>query len=679
MRAALSIFKLLRYFSVISLFAFIIVTLLILGKVEATIFAGVVGILILVYTWLTLLIKRTDTIIHQQSSELIESQQQVETSYQREQQRRQLSDTLREIARIVSSSLDQERVLDLILGQLEHVTTYHRASVSLLEGRTLTLVAGRDKMGGVVKPYSFPADRYPLNAQVLTYKKPVLIPDVTKDDRWQSTEKMEGIRSFISAPLLVQDEPIGILAIGRLGDHPFTDEDMQTVFAFATQVAIAVRNAQLHAKAQERNRRLALLHDISLAVNSTLDLPTLLTAACQELVENFQVDHSGVMLFDDSRTYGEITAEFPAQDAVGISLPLKGYGAIEKMLTTPQVIECYDVQHDPLMEPARDVLQALGINSTLMIPLFIKGRVIGAFSLDMIGTQRQFKQSEIELTQTIASQLAMAIDNARLLERERARIEQEMLTARQIQKSLLPPEVPDIPGLDIAGYSQPAKEVGGDFYHFSVFDRQHLGVAVGDVSGKGLKAALMMTLSFGLLNSEVQRTNTPAALMNVLNQEIRPHTKNNKMNTALGYMTLMPENADRMSTAQNGQDARAPKWLFRAANAGLVAPLLRKADGSVKWLDVSGLPLGMLKDIDYTELGKTLVPGDLVVLSSDGVIEALDKDDEMFGFERLAASVAEADCQTAQTLLDCILDDLQNFTGDADIHDDLTMVVIKIT
>jgi sigma-B regulation protein RsbU (phosphoserine phosphatase) len=499
-------FRLLRYFSLTSLVAFIIVAVL-LGQLllqriywtEETIFAGVAVLLALLYIVLFFIVRRANTIIQQQSTALRESQHQLQESYQREQQRRQLSDTLGEVTRIVSSSLEQKKVVDLILGQLENVIPYHRATVSLLEGETLTLIEGRDKMGGAIKPYSFRATEYPINVEVLTSKQPVLVPDVTRDTRWHQTSSMRGIHSFISAPLLVQDQPIGILAVGKLDDVPYTEEETQTVFAFATQVAIAMRNAQLHA----------------------------------------------------------------------------------------------EVRH---------------------------------------------------------------------------RIDQELKTAQQIQKSLLPIEVPDIPGLDIAGYSQPAWEVGGDFYNFSVFEQKHLGIAVGDVSGKGMQAALMMALSFGLLTSEVNRVIAPASLMMIMNRVLQPHTKYNKMNTALGYMTLVP--------SQNVANAH---WDLSAANAGLIAPLLRHRDGTVEWIDVTGLPLGTVKEAEYRELHQSLEPGDLVFLTTDGVVEAMNADGEMYGFDRLVQSVAASTCQTAETTLESVLTDLQSFVGNAETQDDLTMVVVMVT
>ncbi len=429
---------------------------------------------------------------------LQESQRQLEVALEREKKRRYLSETLRNVAKIVSSSLEQEGVVDLILGQLEHVVTYHRATVSILEGQTLRLIAGRDNMGGDIDSYAFPAERYPINAEVLAQKRPVLIADVANDERWHTTQTMRGIRSFLSAPLLVQDQPIGMLAVGRVDESPYTEEDAQTVFAFATQVAIAIKNAQLH-------------------------------------------------------------------------------------------------------------------------------------------------------------------------EEVRNRMEQELRTAQQIQKSLLAFDVPNISGLDIAGVSKPAREVGGDFYNFSVFDENCLGIAVGDVSGKGMQAALMMSLSFGLLTTEARHSMTPAALMTAMNSELLSHTQHHNMNTAIGYVTL-----DRNGSALNGQ------WHLRAANAGLIAPLIRRKNGDVEWLNVSGLPLGAVAGLEYREQEQRLLPGDFVILTSDGVVEAMNAKGEIYGFDRFAESVATADCQSAGGMMNCVLAEIEQFVDNAEVHDDLTMVVIEV-
>lgn len=600
---------------------------------------------------------------------LRESRSQLEASYRREQERRRLSDTLREVARIVSGALDQHTVVANILAQLEKVMVYHRVTVMLLtENETLNIVAARDELLDTSSLSSVTINKYPINAAILKSKQPILAPDVSCDDRWYPSSNTQGIRSFIGSPLLVQEQPIGILAIGRRDEVPYTQDDAQTVFAFATQVAIAVYNAQLHTKTQERNRRLALLHEISLAVNSTLDLKTLLTAACQKLVENFQADHSGVLLFDDQYTHGEVVADFPSQQTVGIRIPLEGYTLSERLIATAQPQAIYDAQHDPAMEKVWPVMRSLGIQSILIVPLISQGQVIGSFSLDMTSRQRQFSTSEIELAQTIASQLAMAIKNARLLEAERNRLEQELETARQIQMSLFPPEPPKIQGLDLSGVSFPARQVGGDFYNYFVFDANQMGIAVGDVSGKGMQSALMMALSFGLLSIEARPDIMPAPLLSVINNELRAHTARNKKNTALSYLKLFRE-----------QDNRCSQWKFSVANAGLIAPVLRKHDGTIVWLDVHGLPLGMVIDLQYDDFQGILEPGDVLFLMSDGLVEAMNAANDMYGFDRLTASLANISSQNAQGMQDALLDDVRRFIGDTEAHDDLTLVVVLVT
>ena len=604
---------------------------------------------------------------HKQAEEALrESQQQLEHSYQREHSRLQLSDTLRETARIVSSTLDQQKVLDLIFDQLEKVIIYHRATVSLLEGETLTMMAGRDKMGNIIKRFTYPAYQYPLNSEILTSKQPVVVPDVTRDERWQPSQTMQGIRSIIFAPLVVQQQSIGMLVVSRTDEIPYTEDDTRTVFAFANQVAISMHNAHLYARMQERNRRLTLLHDISQAVSSTLDLHTLLTAACQKLVANFHSDHSAVVLFNESYTHGEVVAEYPTGHAQGIRIALGGYAAAKELITTAKPIAVYDAQHDPLTEKIRSVIRSLRVQSILIVPLITKDRVIGSFSLDITTSRRHFEPSEIEMAQTIASQLSVAIENARWLERERERLDEELTTAWRIQTSLLPVSVPDIPSLDVAGFSYPARRVGGDFYNYFTFDREHLGVAVGDVSGKGMQAALMMALSVGLLTTKVRKEMSPSELLATLNFELHPHMQRNWMNTALSYVTLCP--------SQNTPHA----WDLAVANAGLVAPLIRRKNGIPEWLDVRGLPLGMIEEIQYDKIHDMLVPGDMIFLSSDGVVEASNGNGEMYGPERLAACVASASNHSAQNMLKCILDDVHTFVGDAEAADDMTMVVIIV-
>lgn len=247
----------------------------------------------------------------------------------------------------------------------------------------------------------------------------------------------------------------------------------------------------------------------------------------------------------------------------------------------------------------------------------------------------------------------------------------EMEFARQIQTSLLPAETFQVPKVDIAAFSQAAHHAGGDFYNYFVFDQNHLGIAVGDVSGKGMQAAIMMALSFGVLTHQVRREIGPAAFLAEMNQWIYPHTRRSNLNTALCYATLK---------------FQANAWEMRVANAGMIAPLVRRASGKVEWLDVNGMPLGTAETIEYTEIEQRLGPGDVVILCSDGIIEAMNAGKEMYGFDRFERCVeatfkkplADGRNHSALELREWILIDVCAFVGDAEMHDDMTMVVLVI-
>ena len=176
---------------------------------------------------------------------LRDSQRQLEASYRREQERRKLSDTLREAVTIVSGTLEPRRVVGLLLDQLQHVVTYQFASVMLENNGNLTRLIRRSERGDSYRPLTFEAEKYPLNAEALREKRPVVIADVSQDERWKPSSETDGLRSLMNTPLMVQERPIGVLSVGRCDDVAYTDEDATIVFAFASHVAIALENARL--------------------------------------------------------------------------------------------------------------------------------------------------------------------------------------------------------------------------------------------------------------------------------------------------------------------------------------------------------------------------------------------------------------------------------------------------
>lgn len=249
--------------------------------------------------------------------------------------------------------------------------------------------------------------------------------------------------------------------------------------------------------------------------------------------------------------------------------------------------------------------------------------------------------------------------NTRLREHTE-RLENELLLARSIQQGLLPPPSPSWPGLDVVCYSKPAFEVGGDFYSYHAFTNGHVALAVGDVSGKGVAAALLMAAGLSLFSSNLSQNLSPGKRMAQLDGALAPYTRARTQNCALCYVEL---------------DA----GVLCVVNAGCIPPFIRRAQGSVEWPDVCGFALGhgLGAEYGYQEKKLLLPPGDLVVLTSDGFVEARNESGELFGFDRLEAVIASGPTESAQALLSHLLTELAGFVGEITPHDDVTVVVFR--
>jgi sigma-B regulation protein RsbU (phosphoserine phosphatase) len=227
--------------------------------------------------------------------------------------------------------------------------------------------------------------------------------------------------------------------------------------------------------------------------------------------------------------------------------------------------------------------------------------------------------------------------------------------------SLLPQAAPNIPGLDIAATSLPAREVGGDLYTFYALSNGDYGVAIGDVTGKGIPAALYMAVSTTMLEAKGPFISDVAQLLSEMNVALFPHMQPNHMNTALCCVRLEPVNGG---------------YIAHIANAGMVAPILRRGT-ECKYLEVGGIPVGMLRaGLPYRTLTLPVQPGDLLVLSSDGIVEAMNVQNELYSFERLVGRVSTAPRSAALEIQDWILADVRAFAGDAEQHDDVTLIVM---
>ncbi len=263
------------------------------------------------------------------------------------------------------------------------------------------------------------------------------------------------------------------------------------------------------------------------------------------------------------------------------------------------------------------------------------------------------------------------------VEKERLRllaIERELAIAHEIQESLLPPPKPNWRGPEVLAYTTSAREVGGDFYAYYAFNDNRFAITVGDVSGKGMPAALLMAVSLSSLQAIVPQNLAPGLLLRHLDHAIAPYTGATGQNCALVYVELIPPTIN----GEVGDEVK--RGILRVANAGCIIPLIRRTDGSATWVDAFGFPLGMKlgSEFGYRELEVPVSEGDLVILTSDGLVEAMAATKEMFGFERLEQAVVTGPTTSAEAMLAHLRETVAAFVGQAEPHDDLTMVVLQV-
>ncbi len=254
-------------------------------------------------------------------------------------------------------------------------------------------------------------------------------------------------------------------------------------------------------------------------------------------------------------------------------------------------------------------------------------------------------------------------------------LQNEIIMAQRIQQSLLPPAEPNWKGPNIRCYSIPASAVGGDFYVYHNLTDGVYGIAVGDVSGKGMPAALLMAVSVASFHSIAKDGLAPKELLAHLDQAITPFTHTTHQNCAMVYamiQQLTPDTCVQQDT----------EYVLRVANAGCIAPIIRHVHGGAEWIDVGGLPLGTGLGLDgkntYNEVCLSLAQGDIVLLMSDGVVEANNPDGAMFSFERLEQAVIDGPTTSAEDMLAHLKACIQTFVGNNEAHDDITIVVIQV-
>jgi serine phosphatase RsbU (regulator of sigma subunit) len=364
----------------------------------------------------------------------------------------------------------------------------------------------------------------------------------------------------------------------------------------------------------------------------------------------------------------------PGPEAPAVAEPSRQIAAPELEIAPNDPILAYlasvsgvvEVEKLDLDSPALRTMKAADVK--LVVPLVSQGDLIGLLNLGPRLSQQEYSADDRKLLSDLATQTAPAVRVAQLVRQqqqeaqERERIEQELRVARLIQQTLLPKTLPELPGYDVAAYYQPAREVGGDFYDFLDLEDGRLGLVVGDVTDKGVPAALVMATTRTLLRAAAQRLFSPGEVLRRANDALVTDIPPNMFITCL-YAILDLESG-RLVYANAGHDLP-----YRRRRAG-------RSEGAEE-LRATGMPLGLMPGMGYEEKEIVLEKGESVLFYSDGLVEAHDPHREMFGFPRLQGLVG-THRSGGSALIGFLLSELTRFTGENwDQEDDITLVTLE--
>ena len=563
---------------------------------------------------------------------------------------------LLEVADVVNTTLDLDTTLRRVAELVRKVIDYEIFGILLLNEKTQELrirfqvgytreVAERMRIKVGEGVTGIAAQR----------REAILVDDVSKDPRYISA--VPNVRSELAVPLIIKNRLIGVIDIESPQANHFTEEHKRLLTLIASRMAVGIENARLYTRTTRQARTLVLLNEIARELTSILNVDELLKRIAELLSRLIDYQMFSILLLDATgeKLQHRFSQRFQENIQLKHEIPL-GRGIVGFAAQNKQAVLVPDVNKDPRYVQANPETR-----SELVVPLIYKDKVIGV--LDLEHTRRGFFTDDHKRTvTTLAAQVAIAIENARLYEqiaRQEKRLERDLAMARQLQFRLLPPTLPKLAHLDIAAKFVPARAIGGDLYDFVSYSLSRTAIVIGDVSGKGAPAAIYAALVSGILRSHAPIEPGPAEMLSAVNFSLGERRIEGQF-VSLIYAVW----DDRNRTLQ-------------VANSGLPRPIYCH-DGKIEVIEATGLPLGLFDDADYDEFNFRAKPGDMFVFFSDGILDASNKAGDLFGRERVERIVAENPSASPDTIVKMIFQAVAEHASGEDAFDDETVVAIRV-
>jgi sigma-B regulation protein RsbU (phosphoserine phosphatase) len=437
------------------------------------------------------------------------------------------------------------------------------------------------------------------------------------------------------------------------------------------QAALRVTRDEAEARAKD----LAAINRVAESVSHSLDLTDILHSVCVELTTIFPVRNAGIALLNPERTSLEILAfhsiDPQEESAQGRSLPLEGNTESQELIAAMQTVVIQDAQTDPRTRPIHELSRARGSRSFMVVPLVTRGRAIGTLGMPATEPKHEFSDTEIELAETIASQIATAVDNARLHAQTEMALdvaERDLEIGREIQSGFFPETLPTIEGFEAMAHFQAARQVSGDFYDlFRIGSSDHYGLVIADVCDKGVGAALFMVLFRSLVRSFSEQHRHFDRVDELLRDIV------SRLNN---YIAQTHGHSNMFATMILGILDPATNVLYYV-NGGHEPPIVLNTQGQITArLEPTGPAVGLMPDLPFVVGSLALAPGDSLIAYTDGIPEARDVAGEFYTEERLLQQCAQP-WESAFSVVKQLEADVFAHIGEIQQSDDVTLIVLR--
>jgi len=563
---------------------------------------------------------------------------------------------LAEISHEINSSLNLDEVLSRAAAQVKRLVDYEIFAVLLVDESTNELFI-RFAIGHrpeVVSHWRIPMGDGIIGAAA-AIGQAIRVGDVQKDARYLAAAPE--VRSELAVPLIVRGRVIGVVDIESRQRDYFTPTQQAILTLVASRIATAVENARLFESVQKQAETLLLLNEISREMNATLQVEEVLRRAAELAKRLIDYQIFSILLYDETSDVfrHRVTVKFGQRVQEKSAVPAHE-GIVGAAAKLRRAVAVPDVSLDPryrMLNPET--------RSELAVPMLYKNQVVGVMDLES-PQLNYFTPDHVQVLAILAAHLAVSIVNARLYEqvaRDESRMERDLNAARRIQGALLPPIPGPEFGLQIAARVVSSRELSGDLYDFLRYGPRDLGVALGDVSGKGSAAALYGAVAVGTLRSLGAGKPRPANMLRAINSFLGERLIEGR------FMTLC------FATWNQA------KRRLRVANAGQEQPILCHA-GHCEKIALSGFPLGIFEESTYEERSYILDPGDVLALFSDGIGDAQATNGEFFGQARISDLIAKNRHLPVDEIADSILEAADRFSGGQHPTDDRTLLILKV-